>query len=101
MSEKIKYSIGIDDTDNETSRGTGYRARHLSSLINEENLGTVISVTRHQLFVHPSIPYTSQNSSACIEVETNEVEKLKEFCQTYLKLECAEGSDVGLCLRKI
>jgi hypothetical protein len=98
MSEQKKYLIGIDDTDNKFSRGTGFRSRHLSSLINNELLGDVISITRHQLYVHPDIPFTSQNSSACLEVKTADVEKLKSFCQAYLKCECAVGSDVGLCI---
>lgn len=101
MARKVKYFVGIDDTDNEISRGTGFRARHLSSLIIEENLGTAISVTRHQLFFHPSVPYTSQNSSACIEVETDNIKELKKFCKAYLKCESAEGSDVGLCIAEI
>ncbi len=98
MSEQKKYLIGIDDTDNKFSRGTGFRSRHLSNLINQELFGNVISITRHQLFVHPDIPYTSQNSSACIEVETTDIEELKSFCQAYLRCECAIGSDVGLCV---
>lgn len=98
MSTLQKYLIGIDDTDNKDSRGTGFRARHLCSLIDEEELGKTLSVTRHQLFFHPDIPYTSQNSSACIEVETDDIEELKVFCKAYLICECADGSDVGLCV---
>ena len=60
MTERKKYLFGIDDTDNKFSRGTGFRARHLSSLINQELLGDVLSITRHQLYVHSDIPYTSQ-----------------------------------------
>lgn len=101
MSLKKKYLIGIDDTDNLESRGTGFRARHLCSQIEEKKLGTTIGVTRHQLYFHKDIPYTSHNSSACIEVETTDIEKLKAFCITYLKSECAIGSDVGLCIAPI
>ena len=101
MSAQKKYLVGIDDTDNKFSRGTGFRARHLSALINEEKLGNVISVTRHQLYFHPDIPYTSQNSSACIELEATDIEELKIFCQAYLKCECAPGSDVGLCISEL
>jgi len=101
MTVQKRYLIGIDDTDNKFSRGTGFRARHLSDLINQEKLGNVFSVTRHQLYFHPDIPYTSQNSSACIELETSNIEELKFFCQAYLKCECAPGSDVGLCISEL
>lgn len=94
----MKLLIGIDDTDNKDSRGTGYRARKLGELIQEKKLGTVTGITRHQLFVDPLIPYTSQNSSACIEVMTNEAEKLKVLCRGFLLEDSAEGSDVGLCI---
>ncbi len=95
----MKLLIGIDDTDNKESRGTGYRARKLGELIQQKKLGTVTGITRHQLFVDPRIPYTSQNSSACIEVMTSEVEKLKVLCRSFLLEDSAEGSDVGLCIR--
>ena len=43
--------IGIDDTDNLESRGTGYRARMLARHLGEAQLGTVTGITRHQLLV--------------------------------------------------
>ena len=90
--------IGIDDTDNKDSRGTGFRARKMASLIESNKLGIVEGITRHQLFVHPDIPYTSQNSSACLEISTDNIDKLKEFCREFLLEDSAEGSDVGLCI---
>lgn len=92
------FLIGIDDTDNEFTRGTGFRTRDLTSLIHKYGLGYVYSISRHQLYVHPEIPYTSHNSSACLEVETEDIERLTAFCEEYLKKESAEGSDVGLCI---
>ncbi|MCF8373598.1 MAG: hypothetical protein K9H64_18400 [Bacteroidales bacterium] len=92
----MKYLIGIDDTDNKDSRGTGFRARHMASMIEENSLGKVLGITRHQLFVHPSIAYTSQNSSACIEVESNQAENLRLFCRQFLLDDSAPGSDAGM-----
>ncbi len=92
--------IGIDDTDNKESRGTGFRARKMASLIVNEKIGKVISITRHQLFIDPRIPYTSQNSSACLEVYAEDVEFLKVFCSRFLLEDSAVGSDVGLCIAK-
>ncbi len=96
----MKLLIGIDDTDNKESRGTGFLSRQLGKLIQDRDLGIVGGITRHQLFVHSSIAYTSQNSSACLEVETDNLEDLITFCADYLKRESAVGSDAGLCVAK-
>jgi hypothetical protein len=93
----MKYLIGIDDTDNKESRGTGFRARNMASLIEKNKLGRVLGITRHQLFVHPEIAYTSQNSSACLEVESDQPEKLRLFCREFLLKDSAPGSDAGIC----
>jgi len=94
----MKYLIGIDDTDNKDSRGTGYLSRILARSLEELNLGKVNSITRHQLFVHPNIEYTSQNSSACLDVESDQENELKLFCRNFLKENAAAGSDAGLCI---
>jgi len=94
----MKLLIGIDDTDNKDSRGTGYNSRQLAAAIEAENLGKVDGITRHQLFVHPEIPYTSQNSSACLDVRTNDLGEIKNFCRKFMLEVAAIGSDVGLCI---
>jgi len=94
----MKLLIGIDDTDNKTSRGTGYNSRQLAAAIESHKLGEVSGITRHQLFVHPDIPYTSQNSSACLEIITNNYNELKVFCRFFMQNIGAVGSDVGLCI---
>ncbi len=91
------YFIGLDDTDNKESRGTGFKSRQLGKLITEKKLGDVLSISRHQLFVHNKIAYTSQNSSACLVVDTEKPELLKGFCAEYLKSVAETGSDAGLC----
>lgn len=91
------YFIGLDDTDNKESRGTGFKSRQLGKLIKEKNLGEVQSISRHQLFVNDKIAYTSQNSSACLVVDTEKHEELKELCVDYLKNVAEVGSDAGLC----
>ncbi len=53
------WLIGIDDTDNLESRGTGFRARQLAQQLQQRGLARLRGVTRHQLFVSPEIPYTS------------------------------------------
>lgn len=96
----MRCLIGIDDTDNLESRGTGFRARQLGARLAEAGIGTVRGITRHQLFVHPSIPYTSHNSSACLDVdlEPTRFADARDFCRHYLASESADGSDAGLCM---
>ena len=96
----MRFLIGIDDTDNLESRGTGYRTRKLGALLAERGLATIESVTRHQLLVDPRIPYTSHNSSACIAVSapSEGIADLVECCREYLLAESAPGSDAGLCV---
>jgi hypothetical protein len=90
--------IGIDDTDNAESQGTGFLSRKLGSAIEEHGIGNVISISRHQLFVHPDIPYTSKNSSACLWIITEDIGELMEFCCTLVRIESAKGSDAGIAV---
>ncbi|MEI6061702.1 MAG: hypothetical protein WCR72_13410 [Bacteroidota bacterium] len=96
----MKYLIGIDDTDNLESRGTGFRARQLGIMLEEAGVAKLICITRHQLFVHKDIPFTSHNSSACLlmECETGNEPELTAFCRDFLLRESASGSDAGLCI---
>ncbi|MBT3207157.1 MAG: hypothetical protein HN704_01845 [Bacteroidetes bacterium] len=94
----MRILIGIDDTDNKISRGTGFRSRQLGKLIEENKIGFVGSITRHQLFFDSRIPYTSQNSSACLEVFSTEFLKLVKLSREFLIRNSAEGSDAGLAV---
>ncbi|MEW6406658.1 MAG: hypothetical protein AB1649_33165 [Chloroflexota bacterium] len=94
----MRYLIGIDDTDNLESRGTGHRVRQLADWLMANHLARPRGITRHQLLVDPQIPYTSHNSSACMFVETDNAGDLWEACREYLLRESAPGSDAGLCL---
>ncbi len=85
--------IGLDDTDNATSRGTGHMARQLLAECVRRGM-QAISVSRHQLLLDERIPYTSHNSSACIamigEVET------AGFAYDFVAERSAPGSDPGV-----
>lgn len=94
----MKFLVGIDDTDNLESRGTGYVGRTMAERITEAGLGICGAISRHQLLFDPRVPYTSHNSSLCIEVETNQTEDLLNFMIAYLLKACAPGSDCGLCM---
>ena len=99
----IKLLIGIDDTDNLESPGTGALADGLKKLIAQRGWGSSGYVTRHQLYLHPDIAYTSHNSSMIFpaEVEDGCLEQLKTELGDYLRTESAEGSDPGLCIAEV
>lgn len=92
--------VCIDDTDSLESRGTGELADLLAREVEKRGWGTCGSITRHQLYVHPDIPYTSHNSSMCFNVSMPEehLGALTEFASDFLVGESAEGSDPGLCI---
>jgi hypothetical protein len=96
----MKYLIGIDDTDNLESRGTGHRVRELADWLSSNHLAEPYGITRHQLLVDPQIPYTSHNSSACLVVDTDRAEDVWNAARQFLVLTSAIGSDVGLCLAR-
>ncbi len=92
--------LGIDDTDDASSRGTGYQARQLGRRLHEGGIAEFHAVTRHQLLVDPRIDYTSRNSSACLvlELTKNDITSLLDFTRLELKSQCAPDSDVGISL---
>jgi hypothetical protein len=96
----VRFLIGVDDTDNLESRGTGFRARCLGADLADAGLASIGGISRHQLLLHPDIPYTSHNSSACLDAEVAEdrFDDLVEFCREFLLRESADGSDAGLCI---
>jgi hypothetical protein len=93
--------LAIDDTDDIESKGTGDIAEEIAALIQEENLGETSSVTRHQLYIHDDIPYTSHNSSMCFiisDVLEDNYNKIIKLASEYLLKESSELSDPGLCI---
>lgn len=96
----IRLLVCIDDTDNLDSIGTGEIADQIAMMVRKQAWGVATRVTRHQLFIHEDIPYTSHNSSMCFEatiVEDN-LEEFYSFCQRHLVKFHADGSDPGLCI---
>lgn len=96
----MKALISIDDTDNIDSRGTGDVAEILARGIDGKGWGRCGPVTRHQLLIHPDIPYTSHNSSMCFaaEISNDSLGTVVDYCATALTMESAPGSDPGLCI---
>jgi hypothetical protein len=97
----MKILICIDDTDNiEIKRGTGQLAALLIEQIEAKGWGICEAITRHQLFVHPDVPYTSHNSAMCFAVHINSdlLTDIIKFAGHFLETERAVGSDPGLCV---
>lgn len=98
------WLICIDDTDDIGTKGTGEIAEEIAAKLTlaqgEANDGSCPRfVTRHQLFVHPDIPYTSHNSAMCFRVETAlSFDEIKAICVAHLKQESAAASDPGLAI---
>jgi hypothetical protein len=92
--------LGIDDTDDASSRGTGYQARRLGTALAEHGLAEFRAVTRHQLLVDSQINYTSRNSSACLLLDTLEasIPDILDFACTDLESQCAAEANSGVCI---
>lgn len=96
----MRILISIDDTDNLDSPGTGALASRIAADLEVNGWGKSSFVTRHQLLVHPDIPYTSHNSAMCFsaEIEASCLEQVISYSAGFLARESAAGSDPGLCV---
>lgn len=93
--------ICIDDTDNLESRGTGELATLLAEDLELRGWARCSYVTRHQLLIHPDIPYTSHNSAMCFGASLQggcSTEGVIKLAGKFLERESAPGSDPGLCV---
>jgi hypothetical protein len=93
--------IGIDDTDNLGTRGTGHLAERLLLALRHAGFGSATGATRHQLLVDPQIPYTSHNSSMCIGWDGEpgvDAEAIAGVAGPFLETASAPGSDPGLAI---
>jgi len=102
MGVDVEILVCIDDTDNLESRGTGELAAELAAAIEVNGWGRSSFVSRHQLLVHPDIPYTSHNSAMCFGAELVEgcLGRFVEHAARFLVREAAPGSDPGLCIAR-
>jgi len=94
-----RYLVGIDDTDFGESIGTGALAREAALWLRRTRSARTDGVTRHQLLVHPDIPYTSHNSAACLAVDCDDdVATLGESVAGFVGGLLHEGADPGVCV---
>jgi hypothetical protein len=98
-SDSMTLYLGIDDTDTHDSRGTGRLARSIAETLSEAY--HVTGITRHQLYVHPSVPYTSHNSCAVIHLqgaENGARDEIFSAAKEMMLSDFVEGSDPGICI---
>jgi len=94
------FLIGLDDTDNETSPGTGWLARQLAAECKRRGLRPG-GITRHQFPLDDRIAYTSHNSGACLAVESDTSDSPAAFAFDFVADMAAPGSDPGVCVADI
>lgn len=93
--------LSIDDTDNLDSPGSGQLTEVLANELQRLGMASACStISRHQLFVHQDIPYTSHNSAMCFSgtISENHLADIIHFAKQFLKNSSAPGSDPGLCV---
>ena len=100
----MKYLLSIDDTDDLTKEtSTGYIACAIvKDLRANYNVKVKRGVSRHQLLLQEGVPYTSHNSTMCIDVEGDiTIEKLFEIGKENIFKHMAASSDPGICVCNI
>lgn len=95
----MRCIISMDDTDNLETRGTGWLVEDACKRMSAMDWGEFSMISRHQLYVHPDIPYTSHNSSMVFTADLRvDREEVITFLSDFLRAESAPGSDPGLCV---
>lgn len=95
----MRCIISMDDTDNLETHGTGWLVEDARTRMRAMDWGEFSMISRHQLYVHPDIPYTSHNSSMVFTADLRvDLDELVAFLSDFLRTESAPGSDPGLCV---
>jgi len=97
----MRYWICMDDTDMPGTKGTGWLVQEICRELEDLGLGKSSAISRHQLFVHEDIPFTSHNSAMCFELELKNdtlLPRLMEHLVSCLETRSQPGSDPGLCV---
>lgn len=97
----MRLVICIDDTDSKTSeKGTGAIADDIRNMVMERFAAPCSVITRHQLLLHPDVPYTSHNSSMCFETEVPDecYDELVAEAIRILSTESDPESDPGIAI---
>lgn len=98
--KKMNYLVCIDDTDMPGTKGTGWLVQELCNILEKEQKAFCAPISRHQLFVHKDIPYTSHNSAMCFEMGLikKNIRPVMDLIINFLETRAEKGSDPGLCM---
>ncbi len=97
----MDYLVSVDDTDMPGTKGTGWIVQEMCEQM-EGVIAHCSAISRHQLFLHDDVPYTSHNSAMCFEMNLlnyNLSEVVEEMIH-FIKSRAEEGSDPGVCVAK-
>jgi hypothetical protein len=93
--------IGLDDTDGEDGKGTGFLARSLLASLDDRRVGAALGATRHKLLLDPRIRSTSENMSHCLALKAShrlEVAAIAEMVVEFVEAGAAPGSSPGIAI---
>ena len=91
--------LGIDDTDIAGSPGTNQLARRLADSLPDGCRTTLI--LRHQLLLDPRVPFTTQNGSASLLIDSEDADveaRMLPILRREIRAWFVPGSDPGLCV---
>lgn len=99
----MNYLVCMDDTDMPGTRGTGWLVEDMCGILARKEVAVTSAISRHQLFVHEDIPYTSHNSSMCFEMQVTQgsINAVIDFMADFLEKRSEKGSDPGLCVTEL
>lgn len=97
----MEIIFAIDDTDMPGTKGTGWLVQEIAEDLSKLGWGEFSAISRHQLFVHEDVPYTSHNSSMCCQLKINPNNSISDLTAILIEKiieRSIPGSDPGLCL---
>jgi hypothetical protein len=99
----MNYMVCIDDTDMPDTQGTGWLVEDLCHILAAQKLAVTTAISRHQLFVHKDIPYTSHNSAMGFEMTLVQgtIDGVMDLFKEFLETRTEKGSDPGLCVAQV
>lgn len=94
-----RFVIGVDDTDTPDVPGTGTLARAFGAHVEATAFGTVLGVTRHQLWESDKLSATNGNRCYAIAIETErEILDVEDLVVDFVRAQAAQGANPGVAV---
>ena len=98
-SVREQFVIGVDDTDDPESGGTGPLVRALAVRVEDEGFGSSLGVTRHRLLESAKIASTGRNSALALTVETERgFDEMEDYAVAFVREFAERGADPGVAV---